>query len=329
MKLITEVTRREIFDILINGFNYKVFENKPSTEKLNHLEEKTYEVKINYWGRLNEIDFLKRIYNLKELPSIYYPLKNIEYEIHRHTVINDDFELGWLFYDDRFKLVTGSEDKYLLNFLCEIFHPIVRDEKKEWKFLFDEINKLLLQDGYIIYPSSQISGRDVYSWKKIAIGEKIVIRQMDNIKFAFDTDYVDMQINLMYDSIDKSPNSAIGKAKELIETCCKTILDEQNIEHDLDWDLIRLMKKACKSIGLDPKLIGSEVKGQAIASRILGNLVNISQGMAELRNLYGDGHGKNKDFKSLPPRYAYLAVGSSVAAVHFMWDTYQERKKFK
>ena len=85
------------------------------------------------------------------------------------------------------------------------------------------------------------------------------------------------------------------------------------------------MKTTCESIGLSAKKLKNGVAGQDIAARILGNLGNIAQGMAELRNLYGDGHGKSKGFQSLPPRYAHLAVGSSVAAVHFMWDTYQDR----
>ena len=55
--------------------------------------------------------------------------------------------------------------------------------------------------------------------------------------------------------------------------------------------------------------------------------IQISQGMAELRNLYGDGHGRTRGFRPLPNRYANLAVGTSVAAVKFMWDTYVERIK--
>lgn len=61
----------------------------------------------------------------------------------------------------------------------------------------------------------------------------------------------------------------------------------------------------------------------------MGNLGAISQGMAELRNLYGDGHGKEKDFRPLPSRYANLAVGAAVAATKFMWDTYTEKYRAK
>ena len=39
--------------------------------------------------------------------------------------------------------------------------------------------------------------------------------------------------------------------------------------------------------------------------------------MAELRNSYGSGHGKDAKFKGLSPRHARLAVGDGVIVVHF------------
>jgi len=167
----------------------------------------------------------------------------------------------------------------------------------------------------------------LYGWNEIASGRKIITTQINNIKHSFNTDYVRTQVDLMCKLIDTSPNSAIGKSKELLEMCCKTILDEQNIEYDNKSDLMQLMNKACESIELSPKRLKAGVVAQDIAARILGNLTNIAQGMAELRNIYGDGHRKNKNFKSLPSRYAHLAVGAAVTTVHFMWDTFQERIK--
>lgn len=327
MNQITEVTRRDIIDILIDGFTYTVFVDKPHPDFFEYKEPETYDVKINYWGRLDEITFLKRLYPLNKLPSNDSRFNGAEGDIWQHTVNNDDYELGWIFNDDRFHLSSGNDDKYLLDFLCEIFHPVVRDDKSNWQALLGKLNELLHPDGYSINPVNHISGREVYGWKNLRLGEKVIVGQIGNIKNAFNSDYVTVQVDLMYSLIDTAPNSAIGKAKELIEICCKTILDEQDIQYDPGLDLIQLMKAACESIGLSPKKVKDGVTGQSIAARILGNLGNIAQGMAELRNLYGDGHGKNKNFQVLPPRYAHLAVGSSVAAVHFMWDTYQERIK--
>ncbi|MHB8132464.1 MAG: abortive infection family protein, partial [Mobilitalea sp.] len=271
--------------------------------------------------------FLNRLFKLKELPSTDSRYKDAESDIWKHTVANDDWENGWVFNDRRFELYHGNDDEILLTFLSEIFHPAVRNEKQPWTKFLNKLNELLKIDGYEICEKDHISGRKVYGWREIQSGQRVVDGQIDNIKQSFNTNYVSIQVDLMYELINTAPHSAIGKAKELLEICCKTILDERHIKFNSDLDLNQLMRTACESIDLSPKKLKEGVKGQDIAGRILGNLANISHGMAELRNLYGDGHGKNKDFQPLPPRYAHLAVGASVAAVHFMWDTYQERIK--
>lgn len=327
MRKITEVTRRDIVDILINGFIDYETEMREDYYERQYFEEVPIELKMYYAGRLDEISFLNRLYNLKELPSTDSRFKDAEGDIRKHTIANDDWEYGWVFTDRRFQLCNGYDDEHLLSFICEIFHPAVRDEKLPWERFLEKLNSLLLFDGYEIIEKDHISGRTVYGWRELASGERVMIEQIENIKEAFNTDYVNTQVNLMYELINGAPHSAIGKAKELFEICCKTILDEQEITYSQELDLTQLMRLACDSLDLSPKKLKDGVLGKDIAARILGNLSNISQGMAELRNLYGDGHGKNKDFRPLPPRYAHLAVGASVAAVHFMWDTYQERKR--
>jgi hypothetical protein len=42
--------------------------------------------------------------------------------------------------------------------------------------------------------------------------------------WEIESDYLAGQIRRMQDSVEKDPSLAIGTAKELIETCCKTIL---------------------------------------------------------------------------------------------------------
>src|SRR5699024_11834608 len=87
---------------------------------------------------------------------------NARGEIQQHTINNDDYPYCWIFTDDRFHLNKGNDEE-LLRFLCEVFHPYVRDEKRNWELFFNEVNKLLNFDGYELYPESKVSGRDVRS----------------------------------------------------------------------------------------------------------------------------------------------------------------------
>jgi hypothetical protein len=58
----------------------------------------------------------------------------------------------------------------------------------------------------------------------------------------------------------------------------------------------------------------------------LSNLATIVQGVAELRGLYGTGHGKDGKARGLQPRHARLAVGAASSLVTFAFQTHIETK---
>lgn len=70
------------------------------------------------------------------------------------------------------------------------------------------------------------------------------------------------------------------------------------------------------------RLIGADA-----LKKILGSLSTITQGVAELRNKYGTGHGKVDHTIMLQPRHARLVAGSTSTLVHFLFETHLERKK--
>ena len=143
------------------------------------------------------------------------------------------------------------------------------------------------------------------------------------IKSEFDSDYINSQIQLMITIQDENPTEAIGKAKELIESCCKTILEKIGVTLNPKWDLTNLIDEVFKSFKIMPRDIDENIRGAKSIKQILGNLKAIGQGVAELRNLYGSGHGKSETYKGLEPRHAQLAIGSSITLVKFMWESYK------
>lgn len=173
MNKITDVTRRDILDIIRSGFNGTYEERKLDYYEHEYFEEVPCEYKMCFHGRLSEIDFLSRIYDLKSMPSTDSRYRDAEGDIWQHTVNNDDWESYWVFRDSRFELGTGS-DESLLKFLCEMFHPVVRSEDQPWKEFVKIINELLKADGYELYEMSHISGRAIYGWKEI-VSNGIVI----------------------------------------------------------------------------------------------------------------------------------------------------------
>ncbi|MGM1091798.1 hypothetical protein ACS0SG_04580 [Streptococcus dysgalactiae] len=103
------------------------------------------------------------MYNLADWESRDSRVDNAEEEIIMH-IHNGDYPDDWIFEDERFQLFDG-EDNILLNFICEVFHPEVRDENGVWERYLERINALLKEDGYEIVATSKLSGRDVFSWR--------------------------------------------------------------------------------------------------------------------------------------------------------------------
>ena len=84
---VTEVTRRNIFDGLV-------------AERI-------------WWsGRLSEVDFLNRLFDLENLPSTDGRFRSAHSDIWQHRVRNSDWSDDWVFYDPRFGLLRGDEEVF-------------------------------------------------------------------------------------------------------------------------------------------------------------------------------------------------------------------------
>lgn len=162
LKKITEITRKGITKLFKKGY----------TDNTNFLWDSKYsspndgKIFYVYHGDLTELDFLKTMYPLETMPSDDLRYSNAEDDIRQHTINNDDYEYGWVFTDDRFGLNNG-DDETLLKFLCNVFHPSYRKEEGYWREYLAKIQDLLRKDGYELYISKYISGREVYVWREL------------------------------------------------------------------------------------------------------------------------------------------------------------------
>lgn len=148
----------------------------------------------------------------------------------------------------------------------------------------------------------------------------------DGLKEAaavFDAKHLAEQIKRMEKSIDSDPALAIGTAKELIETCCKTILAERGKPVEGTPDIPALTKDTLKELKLVPEGVPDSGRGRDVIKRLLQNLGTIGNNLAELRGLYGTGHGKHGEFEGLSPRHARLAVGAAAALASFLFETHK------
>lgn len=276
---------------------------------------------IKPFGRLGEPDFLARIFDLAHLPSTDSRFKDAYRDIYQHTVLNPgDWDDFWLLSDKRINLLF-CDDSIFLQFLCETLHPVVRNDPTETVKLLQLYNKYLAKDGYQIVEKAKISDNPIFAGIKRGGAVETIKKKNEEIKRRFSAEYVTQQITLMESTIETSPYIAIGIAKELIETCCKSILERSNITYEKKWDLPKLFKETIKLLKLTSDDTPNKVKAVESDKKILMHLSAVVQGITELRNEYGSGHGKDSKFTGLDPRHAKLAVGSASTLAIFLLET--------
>lgn len=280
-----------------------------------------------WWaGDLEETEFLNRLYDLSALPSTDSRFTNAEGDIWQHRINNPhDWDDDWVFSDERFQLADGP-DEVFLNFLAEMVHPAVRSDREQAKSIVALLNELLAPDGWALVEKSSISRRPIYGPQRLTSSQH-AINAAKSVAQIMDADYIHRQTNRMASAIEDDPDLAIGTAKELIETCCHTILAERGKPVDDKPELLPLVRRALEELKLVPDGIPDDQKGAKTIKALLGNLATVTQSLAELRNLYGTGHGKHGKRQGLASRHARLAVGAATTLAVFLFDTHQERPR--
>ena len=115
---------------------------------------------LAWWGRLDEIRFLERLYDLDALPSSDDRFSTARDDIRQHCMNNADWDIDWVLTDPRLELST-SDDK-LLRFLAETLHPEVRLDRSEVESVRAAYNRLLRRDRFEIRQTRFVSGRPVF-----------------------------------------------------------------------------------------------------------------------------------------------------------------------
>lgn len=131
-------------------------------------------------------------------------------------------------------------------------------------------------------------------------------------------------INRIEKSVEPDPDLAIGSAKELVETCCKTILADREVPLTGKEDLPKLIKVTLATLNLLPDDVPEQRRGADAIKQTLRSLGHLVQGVAELRGLYGTGHGKHGNQSSLQARHAKLAVGAAATLTTFLLETHHQ-----
>jgi len=138
----------------------------------------------------------------------------------------------------------------------------------------------------------------------------------------FDAAHVHAVWSKALDRRDNDPEGAITSARTLLESVCKHILDDLQIEYEDKGDLPKLYRSTAKALNLAPSQHTEEVFKQ-----ILGGCTAVVEGLGSLRNRLSDSHGKGKAPVKPATRHAELAVNLAGATATFLVATWKTRKE--
>jgi hypothetical protein len=297
---ISEVTRRDITDRLVADH-------------------------VAWWGRLGEVDFLSRIWPLEQMPSTDSRFRDAARDIHQHRINNYDWDDDWIFGDPRFELRRGP-DEIFVRFLCEMLHPIVRPDTADVESLLAFFNECLARDDWELVETSQLSGKPVLEGRRrTGLKSPSTALALDGYGHLHDPSVIRDQLARIDRGLRRDPAEAIASSKELVETVCKTILDDYGIAYARRNELLDLYKKVADVLKLNAEAVPDSAKGSRAAQQTLRTLVTTIQSLAELRNELGLGHGPTRRSPALT-RHGRLAFNAAIAVVEFLLDTWHVRR---
>lgn len=179
---------------------------------------------------------------------------------------------------------------------------------------YRKLTNLLRRDGFL-YEDGHIGSAGIVDLAKVEDASSLVDR----------TTLRD-HLRRIEQSVESDPAQAIGSAKELVETVAKLVLGYYSQDPDQYDTVQQLVKQAIKCLDLSAEDLPKVEKGADSMRQILAGLGQAVGGIAELRNLYGTGHGRGGAIE-LQLRHARLVVGAASTICVFFLETLDARKR--
>lgn len=142
----------------------------------------------------------------------------------------------------------------------------------------------------------------------------------------FNLTEVNREVERICENIESDPDDTLTSAKCLVESVCRHILADFGEKPSSSTNTGRLVKATMGHLEFLPHQVSNKAKGTEAVKKLLRSVQAGIQGLVELRNLYGDPHGKGPGYKGLEPRHARLAATLAGAVATFLMETHERPK---
>ena len=131
---------------------------------------------------------------------------------------------------------------------------------------------------------------------------------------------IESEFNRALSNVDTSPREAVSAASNILESVCKTYIEEEALELPARQDLKSVWLVVRKSLGLDPSVIEDQD-----LQKILTGLISIVDGIGSLRTNASSAHGAGKKNYKLESRHARLAIHGAHTVALFLLKSWEKR----
>ena len=137
--------------------------------------------------------------------------------------------------------------------------------------------------------------------------------------------HIEKQVESIEQAVVENPGLAFDLAKTLIESTCRSVLDERSVAYDATDNLPKLFKSATQHLSFLPATASNAVEVGNSLRQTLRGLNTAIQGICELRNKCGfASHGSGEPRPGMEVVQALLAAEAADCIVGFLHRVHRQ-----
>ncbi len=137
--------------------------------------------------------------------------------------------------------------------------------------------------------------------------------------------HIEEQVLSIEQAVVSNPALAFDLARTLVETVCRTILSDRNVQYSPDDDLPKLLKTASNHLPFLPASASGESEVRKSLVQTLNGLSTAIHGICELRNQCGfASHGSDKPRPVMESVQALMAAEAADTIVGFLYRIHRQ-----
>lgn len=203
--------------------------------------------------------------------------------------------------------------------------PYVMDKAPEFIRLCRDLHEFwyFIKNQYPSYRERRTFLRDSFEELVNFLNQRTIFSESSSLFVAIETvdsNYILNEWTKIKQRILIDPEAAITSARTLLECVCKHILSECGQPCDESFELQDMYRKACKELNMAP-----EQHSEQVFKQILSGVFSIVNGLAGVRNRYGDAHGKAITQAKPSARHAEYVAHLACATADFLLKTLEDK----